>query len=298
MRRQNPAAMTIALVAAGAGAVAAGLGGAYLWRRRKAPIAEAPTQASGFEPAATSSTWTWSDADAPGYPWPEPRLHVENVPTPGMFLDTGDATGEFDPSRGIDALVTALLGSALVMAGWDPVKARALATAQGKDAEAQLGKMLRREVRRALVEPLSWNDRLYGQTNANYAGGVDPGKPCMVGTANAPCIDGIRDPNSPRVSYMMSPVGRGLNWLPRHGNVLDAIGDARAPRRGTSLDGEPLGDDGAHMLLWMPAFDLAALAPPNPRVRLLAYPGGRSTIDPPPVVTDLGIDMHGVELAA
>jgi hypothetical protein len=245
------------------------------------------------EPTSTPREWTWHRATDPGYPWLEPTLHVENYPTPGMFFDVGDDTGAFDPSQGFDALVTALLGSALVMAGWDPQRAIAVAKAQGQDPDALLGRTMRRDVRRALIMPGSWNDKMFGQTNANYAGGTDPGKACTGGSTNAPCNDGIRDPNAMPVRYMMNTAGRGLNWLPRHTDVMDAIAAGQTPVRGTTITGEPFAGAHSHMLLWMPAFDLGALAEPSSTVRVLSSGG-----DPPPVVTDLGIDMHGVSLAA
>ncbi len=285
------------MIAAGTGAVAAGLGGAYLWRRHKRADV-APTEPDEPVPEMGESRWSWGRADDPGYPWARPLLHVENYPTPGMFFDVGDDGGAFDPSQGFDALVIALLGSALVMSGMDPKEANALANAQGQDPNAQLGRTLRRDVRRALIMPGSWNDQLYGQTNANYAGGTAPGKACTEGsgTTNAACTNGIRDPNAAPVTYMMNGLGRGLNWLPWHTNVLDAVGGSGTPVRGTALDGDSLELGSSHMVLWMPAFDLAALREDVPRIVLGAWPDGSSTVDPPPVVSRRGIDMSGVVL--
>lgn len=301
-RTRNPAGTTIAVIAATSGAVVAGLG-AYLWRRsRRVPVAPTEDLPSVVDdedtPEYGESRWSWGRASDPGYPWNKRLLHVENYPTPGMFFDVGDKGGSFDPDQGFDELVIALLSSALTMAGMDPDKAMALARAQGQDSDALVGRRLRRDVRRALVEPGSWNDLLFGQTNANLAGGTAPGLPCTEGsgTTNAACTDGIRDPNAKPVTYMMNAAGRGLNWLPRHTNVLDALGGNERPSRGTSLDGESLGLGTSHMVLWMPAFDLVELAKPERRIQLMPWPGGSSTVDPPPVVMSLGIDRRGVML--
>jgi len=297
----NPSGITIAAIA-GTAAVATGLGGAYLWRRRKrvdaVPTEPLPTVDDEPVPEMGESRWSWGRATDPGYPWNKPLLHVENYPTPSMFFDAGDQGGSFDPSQGFDELVIALLSSALTMAGMDPTKAIALARAQGQDPDAILGRRLRRDVRRALIEPGSWNDRVFGQTNANYAGGTDPGKACTEGsgTTNAACTNGIRDPNAKPVTFMMNAAGRGLNWLPWHTNVLDAIGAGQTPVRGTDLDGTSLGLGHSHMVLWMPAFDLEALGSDVPRIQLLPWPDGSSTVDPPPMVSRLGVDMQGVVL--
>lgn len=294
-RRWNPSGVTWAALAAGS-AAAVGLG-AYAWRRRRLDVT--PTEPTEPVGPSQSPVWIWRRSSDPGYPWLEPTLHVENYPTPGMFFDVGDDTGAFDPAQGFDAMVTALLGSALVMAGWDPARATAIAQAQGQDPDAQLGRRLRRDTRRALLVPGSWNDRLFGQTNANYAGGTDPGKPCTSGSTNAPCTNGIRDPHATAVRYMMNAAGRGLNWLPRHTNVLDAIAQGVPPVRGTGIDGDAFAGSHSHMLVWMPAFDMVALGnQADPQIRLAVFPGGASGGDPPPSVTDLGIDMHGVTLAA
>ncbi len=145
----------------------------------------------------------------------------------------------------------------------------------------------------------AYNDRLYGQTNANYAGGVDPGKPCSSGSVAAPCEDGIRDANATPVRYMMNEQGRGLNWLPRHADMLNLIAESMVLERTTEIDGQRMPNLGGHqMVVWCPAFDLADLAPgiADPQIRFLEWPDGISTRDAPPSVRRLGINMHGVSL--
>jgi len=273
--------------------LAAGASLAYVHeRRRKNPYANLPKPPSEEPPIG----WVFHRADDPGYPFDAAVLHPLNVPTPGMWIDIGDAAGEWDPSKGFDSLVRVLLGSALAMAGNDPK----IATAEGKDPNAQIGRALRKAVRDSLIVPGETNDLLYGQTNANLAGGVDPGKPCVHGSSNAPCQDGIRDPNSAAVTYMMNAAGRGLNWLPRHADNLARIPKRQPLMRTTTLDGRRLPNvaDGHHMLLWLPAYALELLAPSQatPSIGYTTWPDGSSTRLPPPSVRSLGIDLSGVEI--
>lgn len=224
----------------------------------------------------------------PGYPWTEPTLHHANWPTPGMFLDLNltpskDGTS-WDPKNGFDSMIRAALGSALVMAGNDP----GLATSTGT-----LGKRLRREYRQLITQPGSWNDRIYGQTNANFAGGCQPGLPGF----NA---DRCGGPNNV-VDYMMNDQGRGLNWLPRHANNLERMARGEPAKRTTTLDGQKLSPPNRgnrQMLVWITAVDLDALSPDAEilHVSPLRWPDGSSTVNPPPVIQALGIDMSGVQL--
>lgn len=272
-------------------ALVGGAAAAYaLERRSKNPYANLP-KPPGEEPP---SGWVFHRANDPGYPFDAAVLHPLNVPTPGMWVDIGDASGEWDPSKGFDSLVRVLLGSSLAMAANDPK----IAMAEGKDPNAQIGRALRKAVRDSLIVPGGINDLLYGQTNANLAGGVDPGKPCVHGSSNAPCEDGIRDPNSTAVTYMMNASGRGLNWLPRHADNLARIPQKQPLLRTTSIDGRRLANvaDGHHMLVWLPAYDLALLSPnnPAPSIGYTTWPDGSSTSEPPPSVRSVGIDLSGV----
>ncbi len=272
-------------------------------RRRRTKADDLPTVDDDLvvDPS-TDDTWLgWEikGATDPGYPWDGAVLHYDNWPTPGMFVDLGDTGGAWKPSNGFDHLVRALLGSALTLAGYDGPDAVALAEAEGQDANSTLARRLRRDVRRALTAVGAYNDLLYGQTNANYAGGVDPGKPCTKGTSQAPCEDGIRDANASAIRYMMNAQGRGLNWLPRHADVLNLIAENMTLERTTTLEGQRMPDLGGHqMVVFCPAFDLAALAPDvaDPQIQFLSYPDGSSTIDAPPSVRRLGINMRDVSL--
>jgi hypothetical protein len=268
----------------------AGAGVAYAFgRRRSSPYADLPKPPSG------STAWELHTAHDPGYPFEAAVLHRDNWPTPGMWIDAGDTSGEWDPSQGFDSLVKALLGSALQMAGNDPK----IAEAVGKDPNAPLGRALRKAVRESLIVPGGINDLLYGQTNANLAGGVDPGKPCVHGSTNAPCEDGIRDPNSTAVRYMMNTDGRGLNWLPRHADNLDRIAKGQPLLRTTSIKGLRLENSaGKQMLIWAPAYDLSLLAPDQavPAIGYRTWSNGTSTLQPPPPIQALGVDLSGVEI--
>jgi hypothetical protein len=302
-RRRNPSATGWTMIAV-TGATIAGIAfGALASRRSKAAPVKPADLPSVIEDPPTGPVeppalgWEIKSASDPGYPWNTPVLHYDNWPTPGMFVDMGDTAGAWNPSNGFDSFITALLGSALAMAGNDPT----IASAQGQDPNAALAKKLRRELRRAVLLPGSHNDVLYGQTNANYSGGVDPGKPCAgAGSKNAPCVDGVRDPNATPIRYLMNIDGRGLNFLPRHADVLNLIAEQMTLERYTSLAGERLqGINGtSHMVVFAPAVNLELLGPGelDPRIEPLEYADGVSTFQAPPAVRALGINMNGVAL--
>jgi len=295
-RRRNPTPTQWVLMI-GSGALVLGLGGAaYAASRRRRATAEEPlgprlpdvddgeSDEEDDEPSDESTAWEIVTPDDPGYPWEFPALHYENYPTPSTWFNAGDASGPFKPSWGYDRMVRALLGSALAMAGNDP----SIAAAEGQQANASLGRRLRRETRDAIMVVGGINDLLYGQSNLNLAGGNDPNKP---GGDPARPLSG---------AYVLNAEGRGLNWLPRHADNLDRIQSGRSLRRTTSVAGRSLpGSRGSRqMLVWMPAFDLAALSPnnPMPSIRFGAWSDGSSTLHPPPAIMRLGIDMSGVEL--
>ncbi len=264
-------------------------GTACVWSLVQQVVAEAFSD-RGVTPPPTEPTgslsWVYRTSSDPGYPWEEPVLHVENWPTPGMFVDVGNQSGAWDPSQGYDSLVRAVLGSALVMAGNDP----SIATAQGQDPNSSLAQSLRKQVRQAIMHVGGFNDLTYGQTNLNYAGGNDPGKPGG-------------NPNKPKsAAYVMNSAGRGLNWLPRHADQVNEVQAGYPPLRTTTIDGEKLPGVIAHrhMLVWIPAFDVDALGPDqsSPSIKFLHWSDGTSTIDPPPQIQALGVDLNGVQIAA
>lgn len=298
-RRLNPTPTQWAMMGV-AGALVLGLSGAAVaaaTRRKKKdlpgvvdtpdppppPVVEPPVQPPPVQPQ--SLEWVLRTAKDPGYPWAEPVLHYENYPTPSMFVDIGDSDGAWNPASGFDSLVKAILASALAMAGNDPK----IAFAQGQDANAQLGKDLRRKVRESLIVVGGFNDLNYGQTNLNYAGGNDP---------NAPG----GDPNKPlSATYVLNAQKRGLNWLPRHADNIDRIQASQASKRTTTLQGKKLSPPNSgnrHMVVWAPAYDLDALGPDKavPTIKFLTWPDGSSTLHPPPQIRALGIDMSGVQL--
>jgi hypothetical protein len=295
-RKKNPTPLQWALiVAAGATVLLGGAGVAYAAtkRRRKGtlpdvdepelpdgPIVEPPPP-----PAGEPLQWVLRTANDPGYPWEEPVLHLENYPTPSMWVDLNNKAGAFKPSRGFDALVRAALGSALAMAGNDPT----IANAEGKDPRADLGRRLRRQMRELIIARGYVNDLTYGQTNLNLAGGNDPSMP-------------HGDPNKPiSATYVLNDEGRGLNWHPRHADNLERIQNGEPLKRTTALDGSklPSPDSGSRqMIVYIPAVDLEALGPnvAVPTVKPMTWSDGSSTLDPPPSIQALGVDMSGVHL--
>lgn len=213
--------------------------------------------------------------DDPGYPWEDPKIHVQNWPTPGMFLDL-NVDKSWHPSKGLDSMVRALLGSALTMAGVDDPSGKA-------ESGQPKWRHLKQDIREVL-NTINFH-RLYLQSNENYAGGNNPNKPDW------------NNPNDLQVkNYMMKPNGLGLNWEPRHADNIGFMQQGSSPRRTTSMVGQKLaapnrGD--SQMFLWMPAFDLAALALENPVVQFLNWSDGTSTQEPPPVIQALGLDLAG-----
>lgn len=225
-----------------------------------------------------SLEWQLVTSSTPGYPWEFPAMHATNYGTPSTFFNVGGPG-----VNSFDQLVVQVLGSALAMAGGNPQ----IASAQGQDENAELGRKLRRQVRKAIVVVGGINDLRYGQTNLNYAGGNDPNKP--GGNPNAPMSS----------AYVLNEEGRSLNWLPRHADDITRIQAGEQVRRATRLDGEKLpepNDGSDQMTLWIAAFDLAALVGPNPSIRFLKWSDGSSTLHPPPQIQALGVDMSGVKL--
>lgn len=240
-----------------------------IFKKRNVP--ESPTPTGSLQ-------WVVHGANDPGYPWEEPTLHTTNFPTPGTYLDVNNSD-MWHTDKGLDSMVRAALGSALAMAGADV----SLANLGNQSTRS---KQLKQGLRNAIIIPDGWNDRLYGQTNANYAGGNDPGKPGG-------------DANKAKVTYMMNSEGRGLNWLARHADNIARIPQGISPKRTTKLDGAKLGGSNSgnqHMLIWIPALDLSALQGPVPTIGFLKWSDGSSTLKPPPQIQALGIDMSGVSL--
>ncbi len=238
-------------------------------------------------PAVPPDTLEWRvvTPDDPGYPWTFPAMHYENYPTPGTWFDANDKDGAFAPSNGFDRFVVALLGSALAMAGND----YRIANAVGQDPNANLGRRLRRQVRESLINVGGINDLLYGQTNLNIAGGNDPN--ASGGDKEKPLS----------AQYVLNEEGRGLNWLPRHADNIDRLQGGKHMKRTTRINGKKLPSPNSgsrQMLIWSPAFDLEALGPDKvvPSIRFLQWDDGSSTLDPPPIISQVGINLSGVTL--
>lgn len=240
---------------------------------RESGLTDEPTLPSG---PSGSLQWVSRTANDPGYPWEEPVLHVHNWPTPGMFLDIGNAEGSWDPANGYDSMVIAALGSALAMAGLDP-----------SIAEGPEGQELRKQLRQAIMAVGGFNDLNYGQTNLNYAGGNDPSKP--GGNKNKGIVS----------AHVLNEQGRGLNWLPHHKDNKKRIAEELPSKRGSGIKGNRLTGAQAgyrHMLVWIPAVSLDALREVKPRIAFGTWSDGSSTADPPPQIRALGYDLSGVDL--
>lgn len=208
--------------------------------------------------------WKVRDKNDPGYPWLDPSLELNNVPTPGMFVDFNNTEATWNPAEGYESLIRMALASALRMAGGDPTLAAGSSTTS---------KRLRREMR-YLFHCSEWDDQLFGQENTDKASG----------------------PGEVTQSWMLNKQGRGLDWTPSHADNLSRIAEGQAPLRQVALDGSPLSDDTFAMLLWIPAVDLDALKGAVPTIKALKWPDGSSTTEPPPGVQNLGVDLNGVEL--
>lgn len=221
-----------------------------------------------------SLVWVTRGSKDLGYPWEEPVLHTTNWPSPGMFTNF-NVEGSWDPSQGYDSYIRALLGSALAMAGMDV----GIATSNA-------GQELRKQLREAVMAVGGFNDLNYGQTNLNYAGGNDPDKP------------GGNPNNGMSGQYVLNEAGRGLNWLPRHHDVVSRVGNAQPTERGTRIDGAKLGGGNGgnrQMTVWGPAVSLAKLQ--QGFIGFDTWSDGSSTLDPPPQITKLGVNLHGVVLS-
>jgi len=199
--------------------------------------------------------------DESGYPWDYPAFHVNNYPTPGMFLDLNNRDGWFQAWQGYDVLVRAVLASALLLAGLDPEIA---------EATTSTARRLRQDTR-ALLVMSSWNVELYGCTNENYCGGSHPDKP---GSAGQPAV----------VNHMMNNRGWGLSWMPRHPNNRLRMELGLPPQRTTSLRGEVLPGAAvrSRACIWIPSIDLDGLHEERPSIRALQ-------IEPPDAIAVLGI---------
>lgn len=224
---------------------------------------------AGFNEAQRASTmrlrnpfWQTGGSFDTNYPWVTPTVHQQNYPTPGMFFDANNPNGAF-VFTDFESLITAALGSALSMAGGRV----SLAT-----DHSGAGDRLRQQLR-DLIQCSRWNDSIYGTSNMGFVGGGD----------------------------LLGPQGRGINWQPHHSDVFGTLSQNQAPVRTTAVDGRRLQQHmGANRLplVWIPAVNLDRLAGPNPEVTVegMQWTDGSSTIEPPPTVSDLSIQMSGVVL--
>jgi hypothetical protein len=215
-----------------------------------------------LEEQEDSSFWVLHNPNDAEYPWEEPSLHPDNYPSPGMFFDAGSPTrleSTSDADHDLEKTVRRALGVALVMANMDP----SLAT-----GTSNTSKRLRRELRQ-LISSSKFNDLAYGQTDLAKAG---------------------------EGAYVLNEQGRGLNWLPNHADNMQLLGSGQDPKRGSSASGEPLDGSNSDMFLWVPAIDLAALSNTTPSVLPFQWSDGSSTVEPPPSIQRMDIDMNGVVL--
>lgn len=224
-------------------------------------------------PPTGSLQWRIRKSNDLGYPWEEPVIHPTNWPSPGMFVDMNNHDGSWKPSNGLDSMIRAWLGTALVLAGMDV----GIATSSE-------GQELRKQLRAALMTVGGYNDLLFGQTNLNYAGGNDPNKPGG-------------NPNKQKSgTYVLNAQGRGLNWRPVHRNLKQAIQNGDVLKRSTNIAGEKIANSGGNrqMLVWLGALDLDELR--QMRIAFRRWSDGSSAINPPPQIMALGFDLSGVVL--
>lgn len=209
--------------------------------------------------------WYRIDPSTPGYPWPKACLHRQGFPTPGMFVDLNDR-GWFLAEDGFDALVRALLFSALTMSDADTDLA---------NSRTSQARRLRQDVRTLLWNP--WNMGLYGVNNENLCCGVHPEKPGGEGRA---CV----------VAHVMDEDGSGICWSPLHASNVSLLASGRAPRRAIDRNGNQLPGAESQLwpLLWAPALDLEVLARPSPEVAAATWPDGSSCTKPPACVAAYG----------
>lgn len=239
-----------------------------------------------FEKPPGPITFVNHASDDPGYPWPEPTIHKgadgKHSPVPGTFYLVGAFNAE-PQINNLAGLLKNILGNAIAMANSMAQGPTTLDPAQaGSQNEPYKG--LRMQIVKYMLN--QWNATLFAQTNANLAGGVDPGK------GGVGCDDSnIRPDNVPKIDYMMCG-GRGLNWCPRHVNNIQRLTQGLKPLRTTALDGKATGGGNKQMQLWIPAFDLAALRQAVPAIRTIKNPhtGWVDTVVPPPAVWDKGVE--------
>ena len=199
--------------------------------------------------------WQFRQAYEDVYPSVFPTLHASNYPTPGMFFDADNPQGRFVFENPED-LYRAALGSALAMADGD----RSLATSRH-------GAPLRKDLA-DLMASGHYNDGLFGTSSVGLAGG-------------RPWI---------------GPHGRGINWAPHHGPVRQSIARAEVPYRTTNIDGSRLSEhieSHNRPIPWIPAIDLDVLREEH-QVVPMQWRNGTSTIEPPPVIEKLGVELSGV----
>jgi len=259
------------------------------WELVKSTVS-ATLQAKGFRPgkdvppniapSRAPREFEPEDEDTASYPWERPLVSASNWPTINSFFIVGQPTQTPDGPWDVNTeseMVRAALESALDVAG-NPKPSWVTMPTQGTpewaDPDGYWGvdaKRLRRQMAQ-LIRCSPWNDKLYGQTDPYKAGG------------------------SKDSTYMMEPSGRGLNWLSVHNNNLNLLSQDLPPKRNTNLSGDPTGPATSHMQLWIPAVNLEFLAPSlsdsalNVTTQGMAWSDGSSTIMPPPVIAQLGVD--------
>jgi hypothetical protein len=222
-----------------------------------------------------------------GYPWEEAVLPVSNYPTPGMFFDLNgqvsfdlplDGTDEHKAIDSMDRLLQAYLGSAIVMGAHFVLQMAD--TELGDFLESQQGQAIFNSsaVRQKIRCSFNRVDahRAYLQTDVANSGGGTPQNP-----------------------YTMKPDDMGLNWKPWHADNKGRLAQGHPWKRTTRLDGTrlPVPNQGnRRMLLWMPALDLGALFAQIPQVSFLQWSDGRSTLQVPPSVAQVGLDLSGIDV--
>lgn len=209
--------------------------------------------------------------DLSGYPWETPGVDPDNYPTPGLFVDLNRQSQGWNVSSGLSSLAESALHSAFAMAaslGHDVSAGQAIMQANANTSSSK--RQLLEDMRELMIQCSSYNDAMFGTTAVPASG-----------------------------NYALGPNGRTLSYMPRHNDNLARMRQGKSPKRAIRLNGSHISGQGNKQAqYWVPAINLELLAGNSPVVSVsgMTWSDGVSTIEPPPAVRRLGVDMSGVSL--